>query len=83
VTDTLTDEEKRVFREAGERRKANAIRLKRVTFLTDANQAESFNAIWESWCLRWGKQRAVDELLRFMSLIEARLRDKENAQNKT
>jgi hypothetical protein len=77
VSDTLTDEEKRVFREAGERRAAAGIKLKRVYFMADANQVASFNALWESWVLRWGKQRAVDELIRFMSLVETRIRDKE------
>ena len=80
MTDTLTDEEKRAFREAGERRAANGIRLKRICFQADANQVVSFNALFESWIIRWGKQKAVDELLRFMALVEARLRDKECAK---
>ena len=77
MTESLTDEEKATFRAAGERRKAAGIRSKRVCFLADANQIASFNALFESWVIRWGKQRAVDELLRFMSLVESRLRDKE------
>jgi hypothetical protein len=80
MTDTLTDEEKATFRAAGERRKAAGIRLRRIYLLADANQVESFNVLWESWCTRWGKQRAMDELLRFMSLVESRVRDKERAK---
>ena len=80
VSDTLTEEEKATFRAAGERRKAAGIRLKRVSFMADANQVASFNTLFESWVIRWGKQRAVDELLRFMSLVEARLRDKESSE---
>ncbi len=83
MTESLTDEEKATFRAAGERRKAAGIRLKRIYLLADENQVASFNTLWDSWCTRWGKQRAMDELLRFMSLVEARVRDKENAQNKT
>jgi hypothetical protein len=78
--DTLTDEEKRVFREAGERRAKAGIRLKRIYLLADENQVASFNVLWESWVERWGKQKAMDQLLRFMSLVESRLRDKERAK---
>jgi hypothetical protein len=80
VSDTLTDQEKATFRAAGERRKAAGIRLRRIFILADANQVASFNTLWESWVDRWGKQKAVDELLRFMSLVEARLRDKERTK---
>jgi len=76
----LTDEQKRTFREAGERRLANGIRLKQVRFMADANQVQSFNAIWESWLDRWGKQAAVDHLIRLMGTVESRLRDKERAK---
>jgi hypothetical protein len=82
MTDTLTNEEKATFRAAGERRKAAGIRLKRIYLLADENQVASFNVLWESWLDRWGKQRAMDELLRFMSLVEARVRDKENAKSR-
>jgi len=77
VSDTLTDEEKATFARAAERRKAAGIQLRRIFIMADATQVTSFNALWESWTIRWGKQRAVDELLRFMSLVETRLRDKE------
>jgi hypothetical protein len=80
---TLTDEEKATFKRASERRAAAGIKLRRIYLLADENQVASFNVLWDSWCVRWGKQRAMDELLRFMSLVEARVRDKENAQNKT
>lgn len=79
MSDTLSDEEKATFRAAGERRKKAGIRLKRVNFMADANQVASFNALLESWIERWGKQKAVDELLRLMSTVESRLRDKERS----
>jgi hypothetical protein len=80
MSDALTDEEKATFRAAGERRKAAGIRLKRIYLLADENQVTSFNVLWESWVERWGKQKAMDQLLRFMSLVESRLRDKERAK---
>jgi hypothetical protein len=83
LSDTLTDEEKATFRAAGERRKAAAIRLKRFAVMCDANQAESLNVLWESWVERFGKQLAVDHLIKMWSHAEARLGDRRNAQNKT
>jgi hypothetical protein len=76
----LSEEEKALFRAATERRKAAGIRLKRFAIMCDEKQVESLNELWNAWTERWGKQHAVDELLRLMSLVETRLRDKERAQ---
>ena len=82
VTDTLTDEEKATFRAAGERRKAAGIRLKRFAVMCDANQIESLNVLWDSWTERFGKQRAVDHLIKMWGHAEARLRDKDRLDAK-
>jgi len=75
----LSDEDKATFKRATERRKENGIRLKRITMFADTSQVEGFNELWDSWTIRWGKSRAMDELIRIMSIVEARLQDKERA----
>jgi hypothetical protein len=73
----LSDQDKDVFRRAAERRKAAGVILKRFAIMADASQVEAINEIWESFVLRWGKEKAVDVLLRAMCRIETRMRDRE------
>ena len=82
MSEQFTDAEKAVFLAATDRRKAAGIRLKRIALMADAGQVEAFNILWSSWVERWGKMRALDELIRIMSIVEARLRDRENAKKK-
>jgi hypothetical protein len=77
MSDDLTEHEKAVFRAAGVRRKEAGIRLKRFAVMCDSNQIESLNVLWDSWAERFGKQAAVDNLIKMWSHAEARLRDKE------
>ncbi len=77
--DSLSEEEKATFKRATERRRENGIRLKRITLLAQPSQVEGFTELFDSWVIRWGKSRALDELIRIMSIVEARIRDKENA----
>ena len=71
------------FREASARRRENGIRLKRFAVMCDATQVEALNEIWDSWCIRFGKQKAVDVLIRVMSNVEARLQEKDHAPKST
>lgn len=73
----LTESEKATFKAATERRRLNGIRLKRITLLADASQVEAFTIIWSSWVERYGKNSAVDVLLRLMSTVEARIREED------
>ena len=75
----LADSEKATFKAAAERRRANGIRLGRIRIDADASQVEAFNIVYEEWLKRWGKEKALDILLRAMASIEARMRDKERA----
>jgi hypothetical protein len=77
MSDDLTEHEKAVFRAAGVRRKNAGIRLKRFAVMADANQIESLNVLWDAWAERFGKQQAVDHLIKMWSAAEARLRDQE------
>jgi len=80
----LTSEEKAAFKSATERRRANGIRLKRITLCAEASQVQGFNEIWEVWVERYGKNSAVDVLLRLMSTVEARIREEDaRRSNKT
>jgi hypothetical protein len=73
----LTEAEKAVFLAATNRRKERGIRLRRICLLAEESQVVAFNEIWDSWCIRWTKQGAMDRLLRVMCSIEARMRDQE------
>jgi hypothetical protein len=75
----ISEEEKLMYRAATERRKAAGIRLQKFSVMCDTKQVESLNVLWDAWVERWGKQHAVDELLRLMSTVESRLRDKERS----
>jgi len=76
----LSEDEKKVFLAATERRKAAGIRLKRIVLQADAHQVEDFNILWESFVERWGKREALNHLILIMARVEARLRDGENAK---
>jgi len=76
----LSESEKATFKAATERRKAAGIKLKRFGVLADETQVAALNELWDAWVIRWGKQRAVDNLISVMSTVEARQRDKENAR---
>ena len=82
MTDLLSDAEKATFKRATERRRENGIRLKRITLLAEPSQVAGFTELFDSWVIRWGKTRALDELIRIMSIVEARLQDKERADNR-
>jgi hypothetical protein len=71
----LTDAEKQVFLDATNRRKAAGIRLKRISIMASTDQVEAFNELWSSWVERWGKNTAVDHLIRMMAHIEAKVRN--------
>ena len=73
----LTETEKQIFLAATERRKQNGIRLRRVCFLAEANQVESFNLILDSWIRRWSKTDAIETLLYVMAKVESRMQEKE------
>ena len=66
------------FRDASARRRANGIRLRRITLLAEESQVEAFNILWESYVERFGKNKAVDVLLKLMSEVETRIREQEN-----
>lgn len=66
-----------MYRAATERRKLAGIRLKRFAIMCDENQVVSLNSLWDSLVERFGKQAAVDHLIRMWSHAEARLCDKE------
>lgn len=76
----LSETEKETFRAASERRKKAGIRLKRFAIMADENQVVSLNSLWDSLVERFGKQSAVDHLIRMWGAAEARLRDSERAQ---
>lgn len=76
----FTEEEKKVFLDATNRRKAAGIKLKRIAIMADASQVEAFNILWDGWVERYGKAMALNHLISIMARVEARLRDKENAQ---
>ena len=71
----LTDADKAVFKAATERRLANGIRLKRFSVMCDASQVSALNDLWTGWIERFGKQKAVDVLLRLMTTVETRMRE--------
>jgi len=75
----LSDDEKATFKRATDRRREAGIRLKRFTVLMESSQVEAINILWDAWVERFGKTRAIDELIRIMAHVEARLRDKERA----
>jgi hypothetical protein len=75
-----SDEEKEIFKRAAERRKDAGIRLKRFAISVDASQAQALGILFDSWISRWGKEKAIDYFIVIMGRIEARLRDKENAE---
>ena len=79
----LSDAEKQVFLSATLRRRANGIRLKRITLLAEESQVEAFNILWESYVERFGKVKAVDVLLKLMAEVEARVREVERRNRKT
>lgn len=72
----LSEAEKAVYLAATERRKANGIRLRRLTLTADAEQIEAFNIIFSEWVTRYGKQEAVDHLILLICRAEARFQDK-------
>jgi hypothetical protein len=73
----ISEEEKAIFRAAAARRTANSIRLKRVVFSCDENQAESLSVLLDAWVTRFGKQAAIDHLIRMWGHAEARLKDRD------
>lgn len=73
----LTDAEKEIFRAATERRRQNGVRLRKVTFMAEASQVDSFNLLLDSFIRRWGKEQAIETLLWVMSKVEARMQEKE------
>jgi hypothetical protein len=76
----LSESEKATFKAATERRKAAGIKLGRITLLAEKSQVEGFNELWDSWVARWGKNLAVDHLIRIMGQVEARLQDKKRSE---
>lgn len=78
----LTEAEKKVFLDATNRRKERGLKLKRICLLAESSQVEAFYCLFDSWVIRWGKERAMDELIRLMGLVEARVQDKERANEK-
>ena len=81
MADTLSPEEKAVFKRAAQRRNENGVKRKMIRMYAEESQAVAFSELWESYVLRWGKTGALDHLIRLMALVEARLRDKERADN--
>ena len=74
----LTSEEKAAFKSATERRRANNIKLKRVSFMAQEHQVEAFNTLLDAFITRWGKNKAIDHIISILSRIEARMQDAEN-----
>lgn len=73
----LSETEKATFRAATERRRAAGIRLRRISFMADSSQVEAFTSLWDGWVERFGKNAAVDVLLKLMSEVEARIREEQ------
>lgn len=78
----LNDEQKKVFKDAGERRKQAGIKFKRICIFAEASQVEAFNILFDSWCERFGKAKALDHLILLWSRVEARLRDKDRNETR-
>jgi len=78
----ISEEEKALYRAATERRKLAGIKLKRFAIMADENQVVSLNSLWDSLVERFGKQSAVDHLIRMWGAAEARLRDNERAKSR-
>ena len=76
----MDDATKAVFFAAGERRKARGIRLKRVCFMADETQVETFHLIYNEWVQRFGKEDAIDFLLACMCESQARLAEYDRAR---
>ncbi len=51
----LSEQEKAIFKSATDRRRANGIRLRKISFMADASQVEAFTILWESWVEKFGK----------------------------
>jgi hypothetical protein len=76
----LDDATKAVFVAAAERRKQRGIVLKRVCFMADETQVDTFNMVWNDWTQRFGKEDAVDFLLASMCESQVRLMEYDHAQ---
>lgn len=74
----LSEDEKQFFQRAAARRKENGIKQKLIRMFAEESQVVAFNELYESWVIRWGKIGALDHLIRVMSVVEAKMRDKEN-----
>lgn len=79
----LTDAEKEIFRAATERRRQNGVRLRKVTFMAEASQVDSFNLLLDSFIRRWGKEQAIETLLWVMARLESRMLEKEKNGEKS
>lgn len=82
MSDALSPEEKAMFARATQRRKENGVRLKRIFLQAEESQVAAFYELYNCWVERWGKTRALDEIIRFMAIVESRLQDKERANNR-
>jgi hypothetical protein len=76
----LSEQEKAIFKSAGERRKERGIVLRKFSFMAESNQVFALNELLDSWIQRFGKEQAIDHLIVLWGRVEARLRDKERAK---
>lgn len=70
----LSDEQKKVFKDAAERRKAAGIKLGRWCVMLDKAAIESINEYWDTWVRTLGKERATDYFVVIMRNGHEKLR---------
>lgn len=70
-----TEEAKAFWKEATARRRANGIRLGKLSVMVEKEQVESFLELYQTWITRWGKSKATDALIAAMADFEARYQD--------
>jgi hypothetical protein len=71
----LSESEKKIFREAGERRKLAGIKSKLIRLFAEEGQVSAFYEIYETWVQRWDKGQAMDALIASIADFEARFQD--------
>lgn len=78
-----SEQEKQYWKDAAERRKANAIRLGRWTVNIDPHAIIACEEFWTSWCAAFGKERATDFLIEAMTEEHFLLMDRLEYQKRT
>jgi hypothetical protein len=79
----FTPEQKETFKDASKRRRDRGIRLKQFAVRAEESQVIALSELYEAWLERWGKEDAIDRLIRMWAHAEARIRDQEHAKKQT